>query len=68
MIEMKPVKSSHIAEMGHDGQTLAIKYNSGATYHYDGVSAQKYKDLICRQSIGKAWAAMRASYPGKLIK
>lgn len=67
-IEMKSVNSSHIAEIGHDGEAMIIKYRSGATYHYDGVTEEKYKALLKRESVGKAWAAMRSNHPGRLVK
>ena len=51
---MIPVKSSNIAEIGHDPSTntMRVKFHGGATYEYSGVSAEKHQALIGAQSIG----------------
>ncbi len=51
-ITMSGVKSSQIAEIGHDGDTLAVRFKHGGTYHYHGVSADEYEKLKRAESIG----------------
>lgn len=51
-IAMSPVKSGQIAELGHEGTTLAVKFKSGATYHYHNVSADTYGQMLKAASIG----------------
>lgn len=48
------VKSSQIAGIGYDlaSKTLAIKFNSGGLYHYEGVDAEEYLKLTNAKSIG----------------
>jgi hypothetical protein len=64
---MQPVKSSTISHVGHDPDLnrLTIKFNSGGTYTYDGVSAEEHKALLEAPSIGKHFAAnIRQKYKG----
>lgn len=51
-IAMQPIKSSQIESIGHSGDTLAVKFRSGGTYHYHGVSAAKFAELQKADSIG----------------
>lgn len=52
-IAMSPVKSSQIESIGHMGDTLAVKFRSGQTYHYHEFSAEKFADMQKAESIGK---------------
>lgn len=53
-IALKPVKgSSQIAAIGHEGDTLAVKFNSGGTYHYHGVTAADFEKFKNAESLGK---------------
>ena len=53
-IEMQPVQSTHIAEVGYDreSQTLALKYRSGGVYHYKKVPEDVASALVSAKSIG----------------
>lgn len=52
-IAMSPVKSSQIAEIGHDGDTLAVRFKHGGTlYHYHGVSADDFAKFKKSESLG----------------
>jgi hypothetical protein len=53
-IELTPVVSSQIAAIGHDAasNTLAVKFSSGSTYHYSGVSAEDFAAFKDADSIG----------------
>ena len=58
-IPMSAVKSSQIESIGHQGDTLAVKFRSGGTYHYHGVTAQQFAGLQKAESIGKALNAFK---------
>lgn len=61
-MQMHSVKSSQIKEIGHDpaDSTLAIRFNTGALYHYSGVSTKQFDEFKSAESIG--------SHFGKHIK
>lgn len=54
---MKPVKSSQIHSIGHDGKQLSVKFHSGATYDYPDCPQETYDMMMALhgagQSIGK---------------
>jgi len=63
-MDMKPVKSSNIAEVGYEPRTktLAIRFKGkdgklGRLYHYDGVSQKEYDACCGAESIGGYFAA-----------
>jgi hypothetical protein len=66
VITMHPVKSSQIAEIGHDveTETLAIRFTSrsgpGSVYHYANFTTENFAAFKSAESIG--------SYFGKHIK
>lgn len=51
-IPMSPVKSGQVASIGHVGDTLAVTFKSGGTYHYHGVSAEQFASLKKSDSVG----------------
>lgn len=61
-ITMTPVKSRQIKSIGHDANTntLAVQFNTGATYHYSGVTSENFSEFQNAESIG--------SHFGKTIK
>lgn len=52
---MKPVKSSNIAAIGYDPQTLTmeVQFHNGAIYRYHPISPETYRGLESAPSIGK---------------
>lgn len=56
---MTPVKSSNIGSVGYhqDTSTMAIKFNNGGTYHFKGVTPEKYQDFISAESVGRFFLA-----------
>lgn len=53
-IPMSAVKSSsQISSIGHDGDTLAVTFKSGGTYHYHGVTGAQFKAMKAAESMGK---------------
>lgn len=64
-MEMKPVTSSQIKEVGYDPQTLTlgIRFNSGGLHHYAGVTPEKHAEFIGAESIGKHFGSqIRGKY------
>lgn len=61
-MQMFPVKSSQIKEIGHDPETntLAVRFNTGGLYHYAGVDIKKFAEFKGAKSVG--------SYLGQHIK
>lgn len=51
------VESSQIAEIGHDGSTLAIKFKSGGLYHYPDVTVEQFEAFQKAESLGKHFGA-----------
>lgn len=50
---MHPVKSSNIEAIGHDGDTLHVKYKNGGTYTYAGVSESTFHAVKSAESVGR---------------
>jgi len=51
-IPMQAVDSSQIESIGHDGDTLAVRFKNGGVYHYHGVSAETFNDMKESRSVG----------------
>lgn len=58
-ISFNNVESSQMSGIGHDPatNTLAIKFNTGSMYHYDGVSPELYEQFLAAESKGKFFGA-----------
>jgi len=68
---MQSVKSSNIAAVGYDAasHTLAVRFTSGATYHYEGVSPQTHAALLAAKSIGAYFArSIRRRHPYRRVE
>lgn len=52
-MERTCVVSSNISEVGHEGDTLYLRFNSGCCYSYSGVSFSVYQSMIKSESCGK---------------
>jgi len=69
--KMQPVKSSHIAQAGHDpvSKSLVIGFHNGDLYHYAGVSQGTYVSLLAAQSAGRFFnARIKGRYPATKLK
>jgi KTSC domain len=55
-IDLKPVTSSNIAAVGHEGDTLYVKFKSGPTWKYTPVNAATYDEMLAAHSIGGYFA------------
>lgn len=63
-MNMETVKSSNIAAIGHEGETLAVQFNSGALYEYSGVPESVFKALKAAASIGAFFNQnIKSAYP-----
>ena len=53
-MNMTPVKSSQIESIGHyeETQVLCVRFKSGDTYEYDGVSPEVFNDFLTAESVG----------------
>lgn len=64
-IEMEPIESSNLREVGYDpdSKTLAIIFNSGMKYHYHDVPQETFDELKEAESAGKYFNAnIRTSF------
>ena len=60
-IPMFACKSNQVESLGHQGDTLAVKFKSG-TYHYHGVTAAQFADLKSAESIGAALGTIKGKH------
>ena len=53
-MDMQPVESGNIESIGYDPEShnLAVKFKSGATYHYFDVPAETHAELMASDSKG----------------
>ncbi len=53
-MKMHQVTSSQIKEIGHDPEfnILAVRFNTGALYHYGGVTPKQFDEFKESKSIG----------------
>jgi KTSC domain len=51
---LTPVKSSSIEAVAHDPaqKTMTVKFTSGGTYRYEGVTAAQHAELMRAGSVG----------------
>ena len=54
MVEMTPVESSNLLEVGYDevAEVLYITFKSGITYTYEDVPYYVYEELLSAESLG----------------
>lgn len=62
-MDMISVNSSSISQIGYDPatSTMAVSFNSGQTYEYDGISQGTYNSIAFAPSVGKAFHAAKLS-------
>jgi hypothetical protein len=65
MITMKTVESSNIEAIGYADQTLAVKFKSGDTYHYNKVPVEVFEAFDEAKSKGSFFAStIRKGFAG----
>lgn len=65
---MQEVESKLISHVGYDEatQVLTVKFRTGATYEYPGVSTEDHKAFMGAESIGKHFSAhIRNKFSGQ---
>ncbi len=50
---LERVKSSNIEAVGHEDETLVVRFKGGATYEYEGVAAVVASALLQSKSVGQ---------------
>lgn len=61
---MKPVESSNIDAMGHDGKDLAVRFKGGAVYLYHGVPKATFEAALKAESVGTYFRLhVRGAFP-----
>lgn len=69
-MQHKPVTSKNIESIAYDPetQTLEVKFKSGGTYSYQGVSKQEFEDFENASSLGSHFHHhIRSRYSGNRI-
>jgi hypothetical protein len=62
------VQSSTIDAVKHEGQTLTVRFTSGAEYEYDGIGSVQFYEFLEAPSQGKYFAEHFKRLPFKRIK
>jgi hypothetical protein len=52
-MQMVEVESSNVAEVGHDGKDLHVKFRNGSAYRYLDVPRVVFDHLLTAESVGK---------------
>jgi hypothetical protein len=66
--ELTPVKSSNIAAVGHQGDTLFVKFKSGPTWKYMGVNTATHTEMMAAESIGSYFSKhIKNNHPAERI-
>jgi hypothetical protein len=59
---MKPVQSSHIEAIGHDGEnTMVVQYKGGRQYSFPDVTSDQFAALEAAPSKGRHLRTMKIS-------
>ena len=67
-MQMKEVHSSHVDQIGHDGQDLHVVWDSGKHSVYRGVPAQMADEVMKSWSIGKALTeSVKGKFPHEYV-
>lgn len=62
-MQYQEVKSSNIAALAHENDTLGVKFKNGTEYHYQGVSCALFETLTAAASIGRTFNELIKSKP-----
>jgi hypothetical protein len=65
---LTPVKSSNIASVGHDGQSLWVKFLNGTLYRYPTAGAELHQGLLAAESAGSYFAKhVKSAHKGEKV-
>jgi len=64
-MKFRHVKSSNINELGHQGDTLGVRFKNGSEYHYSNVPESIFNRLIKAASIGRTFNELIKSHPSE---
>ncbi len=65
----RPVTSSTIRSVGHDGNTLEIEFKNGSVYHYPDVPAELFEELLAADSVGQFFGTrIRPAFAGTKVE
>lgn len=56
-VEMTPVVSSLLREIGHEGTTLWVRFRNGTLYTYEGVTKEMHDAILGAESAGKYFSS-----------
>lgn len=71
VIEMQPVESSNVAEIGYDGesQRMHVRFHSGKKYEYLDVPPELFEEFANAESFGSFFAKrIRMHYVGHVVE
>lgn len=51
-MNLQPVTSSIIQAIGHEGTTLAVRFKTGAVWHYQNVPDETFQAMLDSDSVG----------------
>ena len=66
-IEMLPVESSIVSEIGWSKDTLRVKFPTGRVYDYHGIIQYKYDLIINAKSIGSEFKKQTKGHSYTLV-
>ena len=68
MMQLEAVVSSNIAEVGHSGENLYVRFKIGQLWRYNVVSTSTYQALLNSRSIGSAFHQLvKTQVPGERV-
>lgn len=62
-MQYQEVKSSNIAALAHENDTLGVKFKNGTEYHYQGVSSSTFEKVVGAASVGRTFNELIKSNP-----
>lgn len=62
-MDFRSVESSNIDALGHENDTLGVKFKNGTEYHYRDVPAWIFDQLVEAASVGRTFNELIKSHP-----
>lgn len=67
-MQMRPVQSSSIHSVGHDGLKLHVQFHNGSIYEFPGRPLSDYHGLIGAKSVGRHFNDHIRQHPNTCIR